>query len=78
MIIKTLEATYSNGALQLLEPLDIAPRSRVRVRVEIPESTDPPELRARIDAAYADGPDEDERRMQREMLRLRGEQADAW
>ncbi|MCP4658554.1 MAG: antitoxin family protein [bacterium] len=79
MITKPIEATYDDGALRLAEPLDLAPRSRVRVRIEIPSSLDPSsELMARLNDAYADTPDEDERMLQKHMARRRREQAEEW
>ena len=79
MIIKTLEATYEKGVLQLAEPLGLAPRSRVRIRVEMPSPQEAVAgLRARIDEAYADGPDEDEALLQNHMARLRERQTEAW
>lgn len=35
-------------------------------------------LRARIDAAYADGPDEDEQELQKRMTALRSRQTEVW
>ncbi len=37
MITKTVEATYEEGVLKLDEPVALATRSRVRVKIEIPE-----------------------------------------
>lgn len=80
MIIKTLEATYDDGALRLAEPLDLAPQSRVRVQVEIPPFSSEPraDLLAKLNEAYADAPDDDERTAQTHLIRLRREQAEEW
>ncbi len=79
MITKTIEAIYDEGALRLAEPLDLAPKSHVRVRIEIPSALDlSAELAVRINEAYADSPDEDERLLQKHMARIRREQAEEW
>lgn len=79
MITKTLDAIYDDGALRLAQPLDLAPKSHVRVRVEIPPPRDASaELLAQLNEAYADSPDEDERTLQKHMARLRREQAEEW
>ncbi len=41
MITKTIAATYEKGVLKLDEPVDLATRSRVRVKIEIPEPERP-------------------------------------
>ncbi len=40
MLTKTIAATYEDGVLRLDEPVDLARRSRVRVRIEIPAPDD--------------------------------------
>ena len=35
---KSTEAVFQDGVLRLLEPLDIAPNTRVRITVEVPEA----------------------------------------
>ena len=79
MITKAMEATYDDGTLRLAEPLDLAPESRVRVRIEIPPATGSSNrLLEQLDEAFADMPDEDEKALQRNMARLRREQAEEW
>ena len=79
MITKTIEATYAESTLHLEEALDLAPQSRVRVRIEIPP---PPgvssELVAELDEAFADSPDPEERALQEHMSRLRRKQSEEW
>ncbi len=79
MTIKTIEAIYNDGTLRLAEPLDLAPKSQVRVRIEIPSSLNSStELLTHLNEAYANTPDEDERVLQKHMARLRREQAEEW
>ena len=75
---RTMEATYEDGILVLDEPVDLATRSRVRVRIESPPPDDSDRLLARINAAYADAPDEEERELQRRMTDVRRQQAEEW
>jgi predicted DNA-binding antitoxin AbrB/MazE fold protein len=76
---KTMEATYDDGVLRLAEPLDLALRSRVLVRIEIPVSqVSDAQLLAELNEAYADAPDEDETLLQKHMARLRRKQAEEW
>jgi predicted DNA-binding antitoxin AbrB/MazE fold protein len=76
---KAIEATYDDGVLRLAEPLDLAPKSRVLVRIEIPVSQiSDADLLAELNEAYADAPDEDEALLQQHMVRLRRKQADEW
>lgn len=79
MPTKTLEATYDNGVLRLAEPLDLAPRSRVRVRIELITAPGPKiDILDLLNEAYGDTPDAEERTLQRHMARLRREQVEEW
>jgi predicted DNA-binding antitoxin AbrB/MazE fold protein len=76
---KTVEATYEDGVLKLDTPVGLEARSRVRVRIEVLEPRDTSgDLVARLNEAYADAPDKEERELQRQMARLRREQAEPW
>jgi len=44
-VTRSLEAVFQDGVLGLLEFLDIAPNTRVRITVEVPEVGEPTQAR---------------------------------